>query len=302
MTIFYAQFFLASTIAMLRSKKATISDVFSTAMLALLATRWIIGKVPDHLESVIFSLVALVPLGAAYLLNQIEKNNLSPRSVNRQGVWVYLASAILFLCIATFVELEGELRILALFVEVALIVALVNRVLRDEIATLASTLLFSIPLILTVGERCFRRYSWDEANTILHADAGAILIGMISIAVAAWILQNSKLDQISNRVKTIVSRILLSIVGLMVLSFIWLSSYALIETDSYARGTALAIYTIAGVAMIPSHLRLIGLILIGGVCARLLLVEVWNMNLAGRIVTFGLVGALLISTSFMRKK
>lgn len=35
---------------------------------------------------------------------------------------------------------------------------------------------------------------------------------------------------------------------------------------------------------------------------HLLLIDVWNMDLTGRIITFFLVGALLMGTAFMSKK
>jgi uncharacterized membrane protein len=47
--------------------------------------------------------------------------------------------------------------------------------------------------------------------------------------------------------------------------------------------------------------RLTGEILFGVVVLDLLFVEVWNMTITGKVITFLLVGALLISTIFVRK-
>jgi uncharacterized membrane protein len=69
------------------------------------------------------------------------------------------------------------------------------------------------------------------------------------------------------------------------------------------------IYTIIGIisylyglAIGKRVLQLYGGTLIGFVVGRLLLVDVWRMELAGRIVTFFLIGALLVSTAFLGKK
>jgi hypothetical protein len=45
-----------------------------------------------------------------------------------------------------------------------------------------------------------------------------------------------------------------------------------------------------------------GGVLIGVVVGRLLLVEVWDMALAGRIVTFFIIGTLLMSTAFIGRR
>jgi hypothetical protein len=38
------------------------------------------------------------------------------------------------------------------------------------------------------------------------------------------------------------------------------------------------------------------------VVARLLLVDVWSMELSGRVITFFVIGALLMSTAFLTKR
>ena len=47
------------------------------------------------------------------------------------------------------------------------------------------------------------------------------------------------------------------------------------------------------------EVTLSGGILLGFVVLRLLLVDVWAMDLVGRIITFVVIGVLLISTAFM---
>jgi hypothetical protein len=37
------------------------------------------------------------------------------------------------------------------------------------------------------------------------------------------------------------------------------------------------------------------------VVARLILVDIWNLPTGGKVVTFGIIGALLLSTAFIKK-
>jgi uncharacterized membrane protein len=72
---------------------------------------------------------------------------------------------------------------------------------------------------------------------------------------------------------------------------------------------SLIVYTIAGVCVYVVGLRrgvrelkaAAGLI-VGFVVGHLLLVEVWDMALSGRIITFFSIGALLMSTAFIERR
>jgi uncharacterized membrane protein len=44
-----------------------------------------------------------------------------------------------------------------------------------------------------------------------------------------------------------------------------------------------------------------GGVLLGFVVLRLLLIDVWQMELFGRVVTFAAIGVLLVSTAFIKK-
>ena len=72
---------------------------------------------------------------------------------------------------------------------------------------------------------------------------------------------------------------------------------------------SLVVYTLAGLATHfygKMHQRkgfeYYGGAVLGCVVARLLLVDVWGMELTGRIITFFLIGTLLVSTAFIGRK
>jgi uncharacterized membrane protein len=76
-----------------------------------------------------------------------------------------------------------------------------------------------------------------------------------------------------------------------------------------ATTVALIVYTILGIAMLVAgrvyqnnYTKILGGVLLGGVITRLLLIDVWQMDIVGRIITFFVIGLLLISTAFLGKK
>jgi succinate dehydrogenase hydrophobic anchor subunit len=48
-------------------------------------------------------------------------------------------------------------------------------------------------------------------------------------------------------------------------------------------------------------LRFAGLLLVLFVIGHLLLIEIWDMDIVPRIITFFVIGGLLMSTAFMKK-
>ena len=99
-----------------------------------------------------------------------------------------------------------------------------------------------------------------------------------------------------------------SIAALYGVGIIWLASHAIMAHD-IATLFSLAAYTIIGMALYvrgltksSGVLRVAGELLMGFVVIRLLLVDVWQLPMPLRIVTFFLIGVLLISTAFMHKR
>jgi uncharacterized membrane protein len=114
------------------------------------------------------------------------------------------------------------------------------------------------------------------------------------------------------------SKIFLVIGSIYLYILLWLSlqsglrNFRSGEIDGYSLAVfiALTIYTIIGIVSYfygfqknKKDLLLYGGSLIGFVVFRLLTVEIWQMQLTGRIITFFLIGILLIisSTTFLSK-
>jgi len=90
---------------------------------------------------------------------------------------------------------------------------------------------------------------------------------------------------------------------------VWLVIHAWMVSSVSATVISLVIYTIAGITMMVSGttrqapaLRIGGIVLISLVIIELLLVEIWNLSMGGKIVVFFVIGLLLISTALYQKK
>lgn len=91
-------------------------------------------------------------------------------------------------------------------------------------------------------------------------------------------------------------------------ALVWLISHAVFQSSDVAVSVALFVYTICGLVFYTlgrsngsTTVRLAGAVLLGGVVLRLLLVDVWNMEVIGRVITFLGVGLLFIVTALFVK-
>ncbi len=91
---------------------------------------------------------------------------------------------------------------------------------------------------------------------------------------------------------------------------LWLSLHAaFLYAQDIATMLSLLCYTVVGLVFyiygkLHEHklAKTYGAVLLMLVAGRLLLIDVWDMALTGRIITFFVVGALFMSTAFIRHK
>lgn len=94
--------------------------------------------------------------------------------------------------------------------------------------------------------------------------------------------------------------------AIYVVSLVWQTTHGLFGVDSFAVMVSLFIYAMIGLALYivgrskdDKALRYAGMTFLVGVILRLLLVDVWQMEIWWRIFTFVGVGVLFIATSFL---
>ena len=287
MGLFFVLFFIASTSAIWRSKKALIIDLITIVLATALVIFWIAEFVPDHMQSLVSAGVA----GAAMVLSAFLFRRGSPSA----AVYTHGAAAIALLGAATAFELEGEALTIAFFVETVALLAVARFGMKDTRAVWGAAFLYILPFVLSL-ESLDRWHDFGDEFAV-------ILVGLFSFAVAVWILKNFFPTE-----KNLLPKIFSVLTALFCVALVWRVLEVLIDFRSYAHGAALVIYTIAGITLffrgsfkIVQTEKIAGIVLLTGVTMRLLFVEIWSMSLGGRIITFMLIGALFVSTAFFKK-
>jgi|CXWL01.1.fsa_nt_gi uncharacterized membrane protein len=294
--IFTAIFFVANIVSLVRQRDGITSqtNLYTALGTALFLVAWIFGVASEETRSLLLVAWMLVFSVGTYLVFRTT-NALSP-------FYVYGGTSIALLAAATTAELQGAVLTIALTFEVAvLVLGAIFLKLESKVVTSLS-LLFTGPIIFSLSSIVSR--SWNTG--VLHADFFNLLIlTLILLIVGLVIVENNKVQN-ADTVGT--GGVLITCGVLYGLLLVWLIMHALLS-DDVATMFTLIVYTILGLGAYfkgktedDHSLRLGGGLLLGFVACHLLIVDVWQMDLVGRIVTFFVVGILLLSTAFMGRQ
>lgn len=166
------------------------------------------------------------------------------------------------------------------------------------------SLVIILPIFTSVTS--FISPAWK--TSVFHRDFSALLVlGLIIIGFALFFRFVSK--DLSDQVSRQINVAYLYVGSVYIYVLIWLSLHAAFVRDYFAVMTSLVLYTIIGLIVYfygrmwtKKAYLLYGGLLLGVVMVRLFLVDVWRMELSARIITFFVIGALLVSTAFIGRK
>ncbi|MBI5754133.1 DUF2339 domain-containing protein [Candidatus Peregrinibacteria bacterium] len=289
-------YFITTTISILKNSEERRKDIITAAVNGVFILGWIMVAVSEEWRSLIAAAWALVFAVGAGTIFRITNN--------REPFLVYGAIAAAFIGTATALELHGASLAIASILEVLAVIFLTAILTGDKTIAARTALLTIIPTILSVPSVLSSAWRYD----IFHKDFAVLFLitAMFCILGSYFYSSRTESDKSNGTSQLFVS--LLSAGGIFAMILIWLSFGALF-TGSTAVTLSLAVYTLAGIAFYArgvTHgstiIKTAGQLLIGFVVGRLLIVDVWSMEITGRIITFFLIGVLLISTAFFRKK
>ena len=296
---FTALFFFTNTLGILKLQgKDIISDLVTAAGSGIFLLAWIMFIVKDEWKSLTIAAWMMVFSVGAFIIFKITQR--------KEPFYVYAGVSVIMLVAATFVQFKGAPLTIVYTIESAIISIIIYYVLKNiRIAEQASLFLF-LPVILSIKSIIIMFE--NRNNDILSEDFFVLLIlgiTFLGLGTFFWLKRKANGEKL---ISEITSSLLVGGSAYLYL-LLWLSLRAAFENNDLAAMISLVVYTIIGIATYlygktreRKMFLFYGAGLLGVVVLRLLLVDVWNMELTGRIITFFLIGILFISTAFLGRK
>ena len=236
---------------------------------------------------------ALAFMAASYAVFRLTKL--------KEPVYAYTGTALLLLVAGTAYQFEGPVLTIAFALEAAILPVIAARLLNKKIG-MSLLSYFILPVLFSLES--FSSYSWSTG--VFNSDFFTLLVVTFSmLGTGAYFIQYD----VSDGERRFAPLALMVLGGIYALATIWLFIHALDIPTGLASMLTLGIYIAVGLftyikGELEKHkvLERFGLGVIIFVIARLLLVEVWNMVLFWRIITFFAIGIALMATVLLRKK
>lgn len=294
---FATVFFITNTAAIIKQKSNDIvADLVTAGGNGLLLLAWIMMAAHDEWKSLLIAAWMIVFAFAAFTIFKITNR--------KEPFYVYAGVGIAMLAAATSAEFSGATLVIAYAIESAMISLVTYFIMRDiKLGELLSLLLIG-PIILSFESLIAR--AWR--TSIFHRHFFVILIiALVLLGLGMFFREMYRRtgEALEERFYPVL------IIGGSVYAYalVWLSLHAAFMNDDIAKMLALFVYTVAGLISylygtlhLKKVFRLYGGVLLGLVVLRLLMVDIWDMALSGRIITFFIIGALLMSTAFIGRK
>ncbi len=291
---FAALFYTTNTSGILKAKEGDIqADLITAGGTGLFLLSWILIAAPDVWKSLLISAWVLIFTIGAFIIFR--------KTGRREPFYVYAGVAIAMLGAATAQEASGATLTFFYTIESLMIVIVAQTFLKDMRVSERLSYLLAIPMMLSSSS--VSSNAW--ATGILHKDFFALLL--LSVVSFVLGLLFTEWQKQSSEKEHTVSDVFYLIGSLYSFVVIWKSFHALLPPDT-AVMLSLLIYTCTGLVLYfqnietKNPMRTYGGVILGFVILRLLTIDVWNMDITGKIVTFLLIGALLMSTAFIGKK
>ena len=263
-----------------------------------------------HIHGFGVGVVTILLVLTTLLFTQLFYIDYNPKVRSFLGVIIIATITYIFLGISSIFEimLGGELANVAtyttyLFILYGLITIFVLFGTNAKWLGIA-LLTLTLPLLLSFNSFSFNGWqSGDEAQIF-----GLFASITILVLIALGIRRRYHSEDAKTQAKVLSwSKALLIVASLYAIGYLWCLSHSIL-TGEKAVTLALFIYTLVGLFLYQYghkvgkiELRRAGQLLLAFVVLRLLLVDVWEMELLWRIVTFLGIGLLFIGTALFEK-
>ncbi|MDB5244246.1 MAG: hypothetical protein JWN18_116 [Parcubacteria group bacterium] len=258
---------------------------------------WILMVSPKELHTLLYSAWAIVfAVGSFIAFRASEKPD---------PFYAYGSVAIAFVAAATAAQLSGATLAIAYTIEALLLVVAILTLTKKVGSAASSLLFFIVPIALSFDS--MRVYGYSQA--VFSREFFVLFILAGALIIAGRLIGNAERESGATTTGHLWPTAV--ILGTVYIWYIIWSAVHIVLPHSADMATfvTLTIYTIAGLVAYFNGLftsdtarRVYGMGLLIFVVARLLFVDVWTMELAGKVITFFAIGILLMSTAFLTKK
>lgn len=296
--LFVSLYFAANMVSLVRrhGQEAYHMPVHTLTALgiAIYLLTWIETAIDPEWKSLLYAAWAVVFALGTYVVYKF--------TANRSAFYLYGATSAALIGVATAAELDGPVLTLAFLFEVCLILAVAGKLGMARETMMRISWLLAVPLFLSLES--LNPWAWGE--NIFNEHFVVVTLTMMVLFSVAFIFK-LKEGKEATREAHLTSQVFDVLGGMYAVSLVWLVTHSMLP-DDMATMLSLIIYTIAGIFFYTTGtregdtaFRVAGGVLVGIVVLRLLIFEVWNMDLGGRIITFLIIGGMLISTAFIKK-
>lgn len=282
--------------------RSALVHFFNVLMLVMLVMIPVVEIVPENWQSLMYLPWLLLFSVASFLVYK--------KTGDSKSFFFYTASAITFLGAATATELEGNVLTVALILEITLLLMVAVRLLKNNKAAYALSILYLWPVVLALDsasnwERSLRRGT--EGVSLLNINSLTILLLIIALSLAGALLY-SREKYMAERTKEIFFPALLSLgAGGFLLNFIWLANLTIFfPSKNTAELVSVVIFVllgvlvyIAGMVQARKILRIIGILLI--LWSSVLFFSLSYISIEQKVFAAFAIGVLLVSTAFIRR-
>ncbi|MEI6378363.1 MAG: DUF2339 domain-containing protein [Candidatus Falkowbacteria bacterium] len=293
--IFAAVFLLSSLLVILKNAgKLAQIDMAIAALNSMYLLLWIIKEVPEEWRSLIVGAWLLVFVVSAFIVFR--------KTEKPEPVYLYSGIALVFLGAATAIEFKTDVLPVAYSLEVVAMAFLTRYLFKNVRSTSIVACLILLPCFLSL--RNMANYSREGG---LGADFWVILIVGACVTALATLFKymTKEDDSVGHDCKTLAAFSYI-IASLYAYFLIWFG-FTQLWPDFGGIMASLIIYTIVGLIAYfygmnknGKVLRVYGLCLLIFVIARMMLIDVWRMDITGRIVTFFSIGILMLGTALLK--
>jgi len=293
--IFVSVFFVANTVSLVRrhGKEHSLNHSLTALGSALFLFIWIQVAVASEWQSLLYVTWALVFSVGTYIVFYYTEN--------RAAFYLYGGTGVALIAAATAAELDGATLTIAYLFEVAVVVLAAAKLKSGTKTINTLSVLFVVPVVMALESAS--PYLWRDG--IMHEHFAVITLTVLVLGLVGWNIMRQSMMTEGREDKA--GAVLMIIASIFMAMWVWLVAHALLA-DDVGTMLSLVIYTVTGIAgyIHGQHnnnkvLKLAGITLITFVMLRLLVVDVWEMEIVGRIITFFVVGILFISTAFIRR-